>query len=100
MTQNEHQSRGALSEREIQQLVREAMLDRREIEKNLEQLGRILQLFEEVDAFEKHIEGLEPLYHPLDQLGEPREDKKRDEKVKIEEFAKNIKDRFLRAPRL
>ena len=99
MTQGERQSR-YIDESEIKRLVRESMLSEEDVRKNLDQLARIIELFDEVDAFEEHVRELEPLYHPLDQKGEPREDVEKDNRVRLEEFTQNIRDRFLRAPRL
>ena len=85
---------------EIRRLVRETMLNEEEITRNLNQLVRILQLFEEIDAFEEQSKFLEPLYHPLDQQGEPRRDEEKEEKTNLEDFTENVKDSFLRVPRL
>ncbi len=99
MTRGEFQSKKLPAE-EINRLVRETMLSEDEIDKNLEQLTRILELFEEIDSFEEYAKNLEPLYHPLDQQGEPRVDEEKSDKTKLEDFVHNVKDGFLRAPRL
>ena len=99
MTQGKRLSPKVTTE-EVKRLIRETMIREDEIERNASQLARILELFEEIDAFEEHVKDLDPLYHPLDQLGEPRDDVPANNNVKLEEFVKNVKDGFLRAPRL
>ncbi|HID05475.1 MAG TPA: hypothetical protein EYH45_08205 [Candidatus Caldiarchaeum subterraneum] len=85
---------------EVKRLVRETMLSEEEVVKNLDQLSRIMELFDEIDSFEEYAKSLEPLYHPLDQRGEPRVDESGGERARLEEFVKNVRDGFLRTPRL
>ena len=101
MTQGRNQDEYTINKEEIRKLIRETMLSEEEIDKNIEEFSKILQLFEQIDEFRDHIQNLSPLYHPMDLRGEPRQDYVDDRnKVNVEEFVRNIKDGFVKSPRL
>lgn len=46
-----------------------------DIEKYRVDIVKILELFDELDYFEKYVKDLKPLYHPLEEEGLLRDDK-------------------------
>jgi aspartyl/glutamyl-tRNA(Asn/Gln) amidotransferase C subunit len=64
-------------------------------QKYIDDLIEILRLFDELDKYDKYIEGVEPLYHPLKIKGSPREDKVEVSRIDILELNKRVVDGYV-----
>jgi aspartyl/glutamyl-tRNA(Asn/Gln) amidotransferase C subunit len=66
--------------------------------KYIEDIDKILNLFNELDSFEENVKDLPPLYHPLEQPGMLRPDIINQCKIEINEVTTNISDGYVSSP--
>ncbi len=64
----------------------------------LEDVKKILDLFDKLDSFEDKFSEVEPLYHPLEYRGSPRQDKVIDVYVDVSKLTDYVEDGYVYLP--
>lgn len=67
-------------------------------EKYIEDIKKIIRLFDELDRFDEVVKSYPPLYHSLERMGRLRSDIKMSFKTNIKELTDNVYEDYVAAP--